>query len=542
LLLLAALALTAAGSAAAGGGHGGSALVPSPLLNAARANPDRVFEVIVQSRGKGSGAAAGAVGQAIAHVRGKASGLKRAFATIPAVSAELTGAQLLDLAESDDVLAITGDDTLVAAGDSTSTCTTCPFEGIYWPFLAGVTSFWQASGKKAAPAPQAPAIAVVDSGIEAANVFFGGRVVQQVPLVSDGANSPGDGYGHGTFVAGIAAGTVGTWGGASPTSKIVSLDVVNDAGEATTSDVIAAVDWIYANKGAYGIRVATFALTGTQPTTFMYDPLDKAVEKLWLSGVVVVASAGNYGTVDSPSGVLFAPANDPFVITAGATDMNDTLDPVDDFVAPWSAYGYTPDGFAKPELSAPGRYMIGTVPTSAVMPLLRPDRLVAAGWMWMSGTSFSAPVIAGAAADVLALHPMWSPDQVKGALMLTAKPLAGGPAWSGGVGQVQAAAAAAVSDPPNPNLALNRFLVPDPSGDPTPVFDAAAWSATAAADPAWATASWTTASWTTASWTTASWTTASWTTASWTTASWTTASWTTGAQPADVQLNLSWLP
>jgi len=83
LLLLAALALTAAGPAAAGGGHGGSALVPSPLLNAARANPDRVFEVIVQSRGKGSGAAAGAVGQAIAHVRGKASGLKRAFATTP---------------------------------------------------------------------------------------------------------------------------------------------------------------------------------------------------------------------------------------------------------------------------------------------------------------------------------------------------------------------------------------------------------------------------------------------------------------------------
>ncbi len=301
--------------------------------------------------------------------------------------------------------------------------------------------------------------------------------------------------------------------------------------------MIAAADWIYQNKDAYGIRVATFALTGTEPTTFMYDPLDKAVEKLWLSGVVVVAAAGNYGTADSSSGVLYAPANDPFVVTVGATDMHDTLDAADDFVAPWSAYGYTPDGFAKPELSAPGRYMIGTVPTAAVMPTLRPDRLVATGWMWMSGTSFAVPVVAGSAADLLAVHPGWTPDQVKGALMLTAKPVPGGPAWSGGVGQVQAAAAAAVADPPNPNLALRQFLVPDPNGGPTPVFDAAAWSSTAAANPAWAAASWTTASWTTASWTTASWTTASWTTASWTTASWTTA-----AQPADAQLSLTWLP
>ncbi len=427
-LLLAALALTAAGPAAAGGGRGAAALVPSRLLEAAHANPDQVFEVIVQGRGKGNGAAAGAVGQAIAHVHGNAFGLKRTFATIDGVSAELTGAQLVDLAGRDDVLAITADDPLVAAGDSVSTCTNCPFEGIYWPFVAGVTPFWQGNGKKAPAPPQAPAIAVVDSGIDAPNTFFGSRVVKQLSLASLGTNSPGDGYGHGTFVAGLAAGTISGWGGASPTSKVVSLDVVNDEGEASTSDVLAAADWIYQNKDAYGIRVATFALTGTEPTTFMYDPLDKAVEKLWLSGVVVVAAAGNYGKADSSSGVLYAPANDPFVVTVGATDMHDTLDAADDFVAPWSAYGYTPDGFAKPELSAPGRYMIGTVPTAAVMPTLRPDRLVATGWMWMSGTSFAVPVVAGSAADLLAVHPGWTAGSGEG------RPDAdreAGPGWAG---------------------------------------------------------------------------------------------------------------
>jgi serine protease AprX len=540
-LALAVVALCVTANATAAGGPPSATFVPTQLLETARANPDRVFEVIVQGRGNGSGIAASAVQHALSHTHGSAFGLKRRLATIDGVSAELTGAQLVDLAASDDVLAITPDAPLVVAGDSTTTCTNCPFEGLYWPYLSGVTPFWPSTSKKAAPPPQAPGIAVVDSGVEPSNIFFGNRVVKEISFTTFGTNSADDSYGHGTFVAGLAAGSISNWGGASPTSKIVSLDVVNDAGEASTSDVIAAADWIYQNKAAYGIRVATFALTGTQPTTFMFDPLDKAVERLWLSGVVVVAAAGNYGT-GGPSGVLYAPANDPFVITVGATDMNATLDPSDDFVAPWSAFGYTPDGFAKPELSAPGRYMIGTVPVSSVMPALAPSRLIASGWMWMSGTSFAVPVVAGAAADVLALHPTWKPDQVKGALMLTAKPLAAGPAWSGGVGQVQTSAAAAVSDPPNPNLALNQFLVPDPGGDPTPVFDAASWSATAAANPAWSTASWTTASWTTASWTTASWTTASWTTASWTTASWTTASWTTAAQPADAQLSLLWLP
>jgi hypothetical protein len=144
---------------------------------------------------------------------------------------------------------------------STGTCSTCPYEGTYWPWITGVTGFWQQPGKKAAPAPQAPAIAIVDSGVDASNTIFGGRVVKQVTLTQLGNNSSGDGYGHGTYVAGLAAGMlVNSWGGASPTSKLVSLDVMNDQGMALTSDVIAAADWIYQNRSAYNIRVANFSL------------------------------------------------------------------------------------------------------------------------------------------------------------------------------------------------------------------------------------------------------------------------------------------
>src|SRR5207248_9801331 len=136
------------------------------------------------------------------------------------------------------------------------------------------------------------------------------------------------------------------------------------------------------------------------------------------------------------SGVLYSPANDPFVITVGAADTHDTLSIDDDVAAPWSAYGYTLDGFAKPELAAPGRYMIGAVPPGSMLAAERPEQVREPGYMQLSGTSFAAPVVSGAAAEILAAHPTWTPDDVKGALMLTAQPAPAAAARSVGVGEL----------------------------------------------------------------------------------------------------------
>ncbi len=273
-----------------------------------------------------------------------------------------------------------------------------------------------------------------------------------------------------------------------------------------------------------GIRVANFSLQSGIATSFRYDPLDQAVERLWQAGVVVVAAAGNYASGGAPSSVLFSPANDPFVLTVGALDINDSPLSGDDFNAPWSAYGYTVDGFAKPEIAAPGRYMIEWVPSGTSLAAERPYAVVKGG-MQLSGTSFAAPIVCGIATTLLIAHPDWKPDQVKGALMRGASATRA-TALSAGVGEVKVQTTLIDwSAPPNPNARLNQFLVPDPNGGTYPVFDSASWLKVASEDASWNSGSYIDASWNSASWNSASWNSASWNSDSFDSASWNSASW-----------------
>jgi len=391
-----------------------------------------------------------------------------------------------------------------------------------WTSSADVAPLWNAfdpnTGEVTGPAPQAPAIAFIDSGIDSSTPDFGGRVVASVSfcsLCTDGTTT--DLEGHGTMVAGIAAGSNPDYPGVAQNAPLVSVRVADANGESRESDVIAAADWVLANKDTYGIKVVNISMAGTSPTSFQYDPLDQAVERLWFSGVTVVVAAGNFGT-GSPVDMSAAPANDPFVITVGALDQNQTADTSDDTVAPWSAYGFTADGFSKPDIAAPGRYMVMPVPADTTIPQTVPDRVVAPGYMWMSGTSFAAPVVSGAVAQVLAVNPSWTPDQVKGALMLSAAYLPNVDWQAAGVGEVDGAVAASLAgwgiDPPNPNENLDTFVGTDPSTG-QPAFDAAAWASAVSSDAAWASAAWASAAWASAAWASAAWASAAWSSAAW---------------------------
>jgi serine protease AprX len=209
----------------------------------------------------------------------------------------------------------------------------------------------------------------------------------------------------------------------------------------------------------------------------------------------------------------YAPANDPFIITVGALDEQQSSDPLDNQLAWWSGYGTTMDGFAKPEVAAPGRYMIAPVPASSTIRAEFPERAVAPGYMWMSGTSFAAPVVSGIAAQMLARHPEWGPDQVKGALMRTTNYLSG-PGLSAGVGEVDGLFAAYDDNPPNPNENFYAFVTTDPvNGAKT--FNEAAWASHVESTAAWSSAAWSSAAWANAAWSSAAWSSAAWQTAAW---------------------------
>ncbi|MET0607340.1 MAG: S8 family serine peptidase, partial [Gaiellaceae bacterium] len=358
LPLLLVMALAAPLAASAGGGHHSwqTSYLASSLVRAAAQTPNATVPVIVQST-DGTGDAVDALHDF--------SDTTRKLPIVGAAAGEVVAGDLPEIAEEHN-LVITPDQAMVFDGKADgvqSTKKPKPYHnphqsGPYsssdvWPAAVGVDQFWPTlPGPSGKDAGSTPTIAFVDSGIEASRSDFGDRVLAAVDLSTLPSNSPGDGLGHGTMVAGVAAGSAAGRAGAAPTAGIVSLDVMDDHGMARTSDVIAATQWILRNRKQYDIRIANFSLHSASPSSFRWDPLDKAVEKLWLSGVVVVAASGNQGQGGRPTPMAYAPGNDPFAITVGALDLHGSTNPERADVPTWSAWGYTLDGFAKPELSA----------------------------------------------------------------------------------------------------------------------------------------------------------------------------------------------
>ena len=488
-----------------GGANG--PVVADSLIAQAQATPNAMFRVIIQGKdGERSGDVA-------TEVNGQNGKWRKSFRSISGGAATISGRDLIRLARRANVSAITLDQPVKTMDYQ---------DAEMWRQSTDVANLAYTTdpntGDVLGPAPLSPAVAIVDSGVDASRVdSFGSRVVAKVNLCSictDGSSA--DQEGHGTMVAGVLAGQNQQYPGVAQNAPIVSIKTATADGQSLTSDVIAAADWILTHKDDYGIKVANFSMAGASQTSFRFDPLDQAVERLWFAGITVVAAAGNFGT-GSAIDMSYAPGNDPFVITVGAADQNQTADPADDTIAPWSAYGFTADGFSKPDLVAPGRYMIMPVPMGSTIPNTVPDRVVAPGYMWMSGTSFAAPIVAGVAAQLIARHPDWGPDQVKGALMLTSTSLYNVDWQAGGVGEVAGGSAALLDfTPPNPNENLDTFITQDPSTG-AKTFDQAAWASAVTNEAAWASAAWASAAWASAAWASAAWASAAWSSSTFTT-------------------------
>jgi serine protease AprX len=222
---------------------------------------------------------------------------------------------------------------------------------------------------------------------------------------------------------------------------------------------------------------------------------------------VVIVSAGNQG-----AGTLrYAPANDPYVLTVGASDEAGTPSPLDDVLAWFSSYGPTPDGFVKPDLVAPGRHLVGPLANSgARLAKEFPARVIDNRYIQLSGTSAAAPVVSGAVALLLQARPDLAQDQVKWLLARTARRIGGAPAGIG-AGELDALAATTYAGQPgraNIGLIPNRLV------------QLAFQSAQASGAVSWDSIDWDTVSWDSVSWDSVSWDSVSWDSVSWDSVSW----------------------
>lgn len=278
-------------------------------------------------------------------------------------------------------------------------------------------------------------VAVLDTGLDGTHSDFTGRVAQNVkladtqsagvgfnyPINTEGLPNTDQAYGHGTFVAGTIAGSgsrsAGRYQGVAPGARLVGLS----AGDLTLSFVLTGFDYLLERGASLGVRVINCSFSAS--TVFdVNDPVNVATRMLTDSGITVVFSAGNTG---SGLNTLNPYAVAPWVISVGATDAGRRL-------ADFSSRGAFASALFRPSLVAPGVAVVAprsTTSATGVLGLATASdaaQLSAADvpyYTTASGTSFSAPQVAGAVALMLEANPRLTPAQIKDILQRTATPL-----------------------------------------------------------------------------------------------------------------------
>jgi serine protease AprX len=390
-----------------------------------------------------------------------------------------------------------------------------------YPVDSGATSAWTgtATSDRHLFSGTNIAVAVVDSGLDVNHPDVSGQVL--AVNVNRSASGPADGYGHGTHVAAIINGhdADGQYYGIAPSVTVISVKIADDKGQANESDLLRGLDWVRANRDAYHIRAVNLSVSSGVPASYAVSPVDVAAERLIKDNVAVVAAAGNLGSAQDA--VWYAPANDPFVITVGCLDDNQTPSSSDDSLCPISSRGVTEDGFAKPDLVASGRKIESALSSGisgqgSVLAGDFPDRITADGeHIRLSGTSMAAPSVTGAIALLLQRHGGLRPNQLKQLLVNTATTYPGQPDKAGAL-NIPAALVASDHAPSDDHYQpLPVGGAAPPSGSITLLWDGARWGNAYFDGARWGSAYFDGARWGNAEWDGARWGSAYWDGARW---------------------------
>ncbi len=337
---------------------------------------------------------------------------------------EVTGRQLRDLSADADVASVSGD--LTVRTMATVTAEAIGADQVWEGGFAGMRGF---TGRGIG-------VAVIDTGVDGRHPHLAGRVALSLDFTGAAVRGrEGDLNGHGTHIA-------GTIRDIAPGAHIVSLRAMGADGSGLTSDVIEAIDWAIDNRRLWNIRIVNVSLGHPVMESENDDPLCQAVQRAADAGLLVTVAAGNVGKLADGRrvmGGIHSPGNSRSALTVGAINTLQTAARSDDVMATFSSRGPTMiDGRLKPELVAPGNRIMASVPRDAYLATLLPERVVGHGadtYMWLSGTSISSAVAAGAAALLLEARPV-KPAEAKVLLQLTSSAVAGSGLLEAGAGSL----------------------------------------------------------------------------------------------------------
>ncbi|MFT4326365.1 MAG: S8 family serine peptidase [Candidatus Woesearchaeota archaeon] len=224
-------------------------------------------------------------------------------------------------------------------------------------------------------------VCVVDSGIDYTHDFFGGYDTFPNPKIVGGYNfvsnndDPMDDQGHGTHVAGIVAGNTGSLKGVAPEARLAAVKVLNSTGGGRSTDVYDGIMWCVTNAGELNITTIVLSLGSEMGFAEVCESTDDhmlpfAVNYAYSQGLTVVAAAGN-GYDSNYQNTVVSPACSAGAIAVGNSNKNDEINP-------------NSNAGSLVEIYAPGTFIYSAVPNN--------------DYWFKSGTSMSAPMVAGAAA------------------------------------------------------------------------------------------------------------------------------------------------
>jgi serine protease len=224
-------------------------------------------------------------------------------------------------------------------------------------------------------------VAVLDTGVDAGHPDLVGHLVAGYNATSPN-RGPIDDNGHGTMTLGIIAASANNGVGVAGVGwnvKAMPVKVLDSEGSGYDVDIAEGIDWAV----LHGAKVINMSLGGPGDNAVLHSSIQNAVAK----GVTVVAAAGNDG-----NDVVQFPASYPEVIAVAATNAGGAL-------TEFSSYGDWVD------IAAPGWDILSTGPRNLTPSAFEP-------YWYCTGTSCSAPIVAGVAALVKNKWPTFTPAQV----------------------------------------------------------------------------------------------------------------------------------